>query len=151
MPTAGLDVFDKTLQITHTWLDEINRQIGPDRQLAWHVLGTVLRTIRDRLPMDLAAHLGAQLPLLVRGLYYDQWDPQPQPERWRSAEEFCAHLSRDWTALRPIAPEKAARAVFHVLNHYVDPGQVTKVREALPETVRVLWPESGPVLSRKIA
>jgi uncharacterized protein (DUF2267 family) len=68
MSATGLDVFDKTLQTTHSWLDEIMTKIGPDRQLAWHVLGSVLRTVRDRLPLGLAVHLGAQLPILVRGL-----------------------------------------------------------------------------------
>jgi len=74
MTATGLDVFDKTLQITNTWLDEIMSELGPDRHFAWHALGGVLRPLRDRLPADLAAHLGAQLPLLVRGLYYDQME-----------------------------------------------------------------------------
>src|SRR5215204_2623125 len=84
MSATGLDVFDKTLQTTNTWLDEIMAKIGPDRQLAWHVLGSVLRTLRDRIPLGLAAHLGAQLPILVRGVYYDQWRPSEQPLKWRS-------------------------------------------------------------------
>ena len=75
MSTTGLDVFDKTLQTTNIWLDEIMDVVGPDRGVAWHVLGAVLRTLRDRLPLGLAAHLGAQLPLLVRGTYYDQFQP----------------------------------------------------------------------------
>jgi uncharacterized protein (DUF2267 family) len=75
MAVTGLPVFDKTVQTTNLWLKEINEEIGPDRQLAWHVLGGVLRTLRDRLPNDLAAHFGAELPLLVRGAYYDQYRP----------------------------------------------------------------------------
>ena len=69
MSTTGLEVFDKTVQTTNIWLDEIMERMGPDRHVAWHILGAVLRTLRDRLPLDDAAHLGAQLPLLVRGLY----------------------------------------------------------------------------------
>ena len=34
---------------------EICEDLGPDRQVAWHALGSVLRTIRDRLPVELAA------------------------------------------------------------------------------------------------
>jgi uncharacterized protein (DUF2267 family) len=67
MSATGVDVFDKTLQTTNIWLDEIMEEMGPDRQLAWRILGAVLRALRDRLPPDLAAHLSAQLPLLVRG------------------------------------------------------------------------------------
>lgn len=43
MGTTGLDVFDKTLQTTNIWPDEIMEAVGPDRGLAWHVLGAVLR------------------------------------------------------------------------------------------------------------
>ena len=60
MSATGLDVFDKTLQTTNTWLNEIMSDLGPDRHIAWHVLGAVLRTTRDRLPIGLAAHLGAE-------------------------------------------------------------------------------------------
>ncbi len=140
MSATGLDVFDKTLQTTNTWLDEIMADIGPDRQVAWHVLGAVLRTLRDRLTLGLAVHLGAQLPLLVRGLYYDQWRASEQPSRLRSADEFLEHVSKGLTGTRPVNVKDATQAVFKVLSHYVDPDQIENVREALPEQVRALWP-----------
>jgi uncharacterized protein (DUF2267 family) len=142
MSATGLDVFDKTVQTTNLWLNELTEQIGPDRQVAWHVLGAVLRTLRDRLPLGLAAHFGAQLPLLVRGLYYDQWHPRPKPLKLRSAKQFLEEVSKGLGDIRPVDPEAAARAVFQVLNHYLDPGQVENVREALSEPVRRLWPLS---------
>ncbi|HET9903240.1 MAG TPA: DUF2267 domain-containing protein [Xanthobacteraceae bacterium] len=145
MSATGLDVFDKTLQTTNIWLDEIGKTVGPDRQVAWHVLGGVLRVLRDRLTLGLAAHLGAQLPLLVRGLYYDQWRAGDQPQKWRSLDEFLALVAAELHHIRPVDPREGARAVFQVLNHYVDPGQVRKVREALPEEVRAVWPEAGPL------
>src|SRR5215831_5108792 len=67
MAATGLEVFDKTLHTTNQWLDEICAEIGPDKHLAWHVLGAVLRSIRDELLIGQSAHLAAQLPLLVRG------------------------------------------------------------------------------------
>lgn len=90
MGNTGLDVFDKTLQMTHIWLDELMQEIGPDRQVAWHVLGAVLRAIRDRIPLGLAAHLGSQLPILIRGTYYDQWHAPGQTleSPSRSLDEF---------------------------------------------------------------
>jgi len=151
MSATGLDVFDKTLQTTNTWLDEIMAKIGPDRQLAWHVLGSVLRTLRDRIPLGLAAHLGAQLPILVRGVYYDQWRPSEQPLKWRSLDDFVALISQDLRNLRPVNPTEAAQAVFQVLNHYLDPGQIGNVREALPEDVRRLWPAGAAAGTRTAA
>jgi uncharacterized protein (DUF2267 family) len=139
MSATGLDVFDKTLQTTNVWLNEIMEATGPDRQVAWHALGAVLRTIRDRIPVDLAAHLGAELPLLVRGVYYDQWRPVDQPERYRTADEFLRHVTDNLGAIRPVNPQIAARAVFDVLSRHLPAGQVGKVRDALPEEVRDIW------------
>jgi uncharacterized protein (DUF2267 family) len=143
MSASGLPVFDKTLQTTNLWLEEINAAIGPDRQVAWHALGAVLRTLRDRLPIGLAAHLGAQLPLLVRGLYYDQWHPRQRPLKLRSAKQFLGEVAVGLEGIRPVSPGEATRAVFQVLNHYVDPAQVANVREALSEPVRRLWPNGA--------
>jgi uncharacterized protein (DUF2267 family) len=93
MSSTGLEVFDKTLQITHIWVDEIMAELGPDRQRAYHALRAVLHALRDRLPLNLAAHLGAQLPLLVRGIYYDSWDPQPETTRERKQAEFLERVT----------------------------------------------------------
>src|SRR5687767_13325551 len=101
MSANGLDVFDKTLQTTHTWLDELMAEIGPDRQVAWHVLGVVLRAVRDRIPLELAVHLGSQLPLLVRGTYYDQWHaPGRMAEKPRSLDEFLAPIGERLAQIR---------------------------------------------------
>ena len=141
MSATGLDVFDKTLQTTNVWLKEIMADHGPDRQTAWHILSAVLRTLRDRLPTDLSAHLGAQLPLLIRGTYYDQFQPSRQPSSDRTREEFLAHIEEALAFGKPINAEEAVRTVFKVLSHYIDPGEVKKARDALPADVRVLWPD----------
>ncbi|WP_454622095.1 DUF2267 domain-containing protein [Bradyrhizobium cenepequi] len=142
MSATGLEVFDRTIHLTNSWLDEIMETLPRDRQLAWHALGAVLRTIRDRVPIELAAHLGAQLPLMVRGTYYDRFRPSDAPQSWRSAEQFLSIITAELSSTRPVSATDAALAVFQVLNHYVDPGQVEKVRHALPEEVRAMWPES---------
>jgi uncharacterized protein (DUF2267 family) len=142
MSATGLTVFDKTLQSTHIWLDEIMEAIGPTRDDAWTVLGVVLRALRDRLPVTLGAHLSAQLPLLLRGAYYDQWRPSEDKLKKRSLTEFLDEISDGLAGRRPIGPADAARAVFAVLNHHIDPGQALNVFRSLPEDIRALWPES---------
>ena len=140
MSATGLDVFDKTLQSTNIWLDEIMAELGPDRQVAWHVLGAVLRTLRDRLPVGLAAHLGSQLPLLIRGLYYDQWSPKEKPLQLRSRDEFLQHVGEEMANTRPVNVLEAVRVVFRTIDNHITEGQVRKVRDALPSDVRSLWP-----------
>src|SRR5205807_10234757 len=72
MSTNGLDVFDKTLQTTHIWLDEIIEDLGTDRHTAWYVVGVVMRTLCDWLPPNLSVHLSAELSLLVCGSFFVQ-------------------------------------------------------------------------------
>src|SRR5207302_10180106 len=88
MSATGLDVFDRTMQKTNIWLDEIMQVTGPDRQVAWKVLSVVLHKLRYRLPVTLAAHLVAQLPLLLRGVYRDQFEPAKQPSDCDTIEAF---------------------------------------------------------------
>src|SRR3546814_21183995 len=104
MRVTGLEVFDKTLQTTNIWLNEIIDEIGPDRQIAWKVLSTVLHKLRDRLPVDAAAHLGAQLPLMVRGAYYDQYQPARQPADCRQLEQFTEEVDEWPSDVAPINP-----------------------------------------------
>lgn len=139
MSANGLPVFDKTLQTTNIWLDQIMERIGPDRQAAWKVLSTVLHKLRDRLPVEAAAHLGAELPLLVRGVYYDQYTPARQPTACRTRDEFVAEVAEWLQDARPVDPEEAIAAVFDVLSRNIDPGQVEKVKAILPEPIRQMW------------
>jgi uncharacterized protein (DUF2267 family) len=141
MSMTGLEVFDRTLQITNIWLDEITDQMGVDRRAAWKILSSVLHTLRDRLPADLAAHLGAQLPLLVRGTYYDQYEPAKQPTGWHTSVAFADEVGKLLADTRPVDPEEAIDAVFCVLSRHVSQGQVAKIRRALPQSIGELWPE----------
>jgi uncharacterized protein (DUF2267 family) len=141
MSATGLEVFDKTLQTTNIWLNEICDTLGPDRKVAWKVLSVVLHKLRDRLPVPLAAHLGAQLPLLVRGVFYDQFQPEKQPLKC-NFDEFVAEVG-EWLAdTRPVDPQDAITAVFAVLSHHLAPEQIAKVQSALPADLRAFWASS---------
>jgi uncharacterized protein (DUF2267 family) len=139
MSASGLDTFDRTLETTHVWLNEICNDLGPDKQVAWKVLSTVLHKLRDRLTVNLAAHLGAQLPLLVRGIYYDQFEPGKMPSEVRSRDDFLGEVAEWLSDTRPVDPELAVCSVFRVLSRHVSEGQVAKVRDALPKAVRQIW------------
>ena len=86
MSTTGLDAFDTTLQKTAVWLKEIMAEFGSkDRHLAYLALRATLHALRDRLTVEEAVHLGAQLPMLVRGFYYEGWTPSGKPVKVKKA------------------------------------------------------------------
>ena len=149
MSTHGIDVFDKTLQTTHQWLHELETVVGPQRQTAWHVLGAVLRALRDRIPIELAAHLGSQLPILVRGAYYDQWRPAGKPERIRTRDEFLARIAKELEDTRPVNIPKAAEAVHggiscHKISHL--PAQKVDCCHKLDQTKEMAFLPRGLAL-----
>jgi uncharacterized protein (DUF2267 family) len=143
MSANGIDVFDKTLQTTNIWLDEIMEDIGPDRKTAWRVLAVVLQKLRNRLPIGLAANLGAQLPILVRGIYYDQFRPEQLPVECDTMEDFCAEVGEWLRDNRPVNPEQAVHSVFRVLSRHLSQGEIGNVVQALPESIRSAWPKDA--------
>ena len=65
-----------------------------DEAAAYSVLRSVLHQLRDRLTLEEGVDLGAQLPLIVRGLYYDGWRPHRVPRKL-TKEKFLDELSKD--------------------------------------------------------
>lgn len=139
MSATGLDVFDKTLQISNIWLNEIMAKVGPDRRVAWKILSTVLHKLRDRLPIEVAAHLGAELPLLIRGVYYDQFEPAKLPGKCRNLSDFADEVAAWLADTRPVNSLEAIRAVFATLSCHIAEGQIRKVQGVLPKDICDFW------------
>ena len=72
MSVTGVTTLDHTIQETNVWLKAIEEELELDsRQQAYSALRAVLHALRDRVPPEVAIKLGAQLPILVRGIYYE--------------------------------------------------------------------------------
>lgn len=139
--TATVSAFESTLQQTRQWLDEISQELGRgDRQQAYRVLRAVLLPLRDRLTVEEATDLGAQLPMLVRGFYYEQWNPAKVPTRERKLQEFLGRIAENIQEAVDGSPESVARAVFRVLDRHITDGEAKDVKSNLPEDIRPLWP-----------
>jgi uncharacterized protein (DUF2267 family) len=145
MSATGLDVFDTTLQKTNSWLQDLMQTLDwADRHEAYMAMRATLHALRDRLTVEEVAHLGAQLPMLIRGLYYEGWNPTGKPLRVRHKSQFLARIEeqlRDDDFVDDlIAIERVARAVFTVLAQRVSTGEIADVRHILPTELRELWP-----------
>lgn len=140
---TGLDAFDSTIHKTNTWINEILAQLNStDRHFAYHALRAVLQVLRDRLTVEEAVQLGAQLPMLIRGVYYEGWSPTGKPLKWNKQEFLqCIRDSfRNSTMVHD--PETMVRAVFAIVARHVSEGEVRNVKGILPKTLRELWPET---------
>ncbi len=138
--TTGLPVFDHTVQETNLWLKDLMERLHTDdRHVAYLALRATLHALRDRVGPENAVHLAAQLPMLVRGLYYEGWRMGASRTKERTRAEFLEHVRDELPRGSPIDPNLAARAVFAVLWARIDSGQVGKVMELLPPELQDLW------------
>ena len=141
MSATGLDVFDTTLHKTHTWLNDLRQVLGwQDRHKAYLAFRATLHALRDRLTVEEVAQLGAQLPMLIRGFYYEGWDPTGKPLRVRQKEQFLAQIEQQFKGDDRIDPERVAHGVFTVLAHRVTEGEIEDVKHVLPAEMWDLWP-----------
>lgn len=140
MTTATISALEQTIEKTNIWLEELAEELGRDRHYAYRVLRSVLHTLRDHLTIEEATDLAAQLPMLVRGFYYERWNPAHTPrtdERHRDA--FLDAVAADLNDTSVDDPEYAVRAVFNLLSRHCTEGQVNHVRASLPKDLRALW------------
>ena len=137
---ATLTPFESTLQTTTTWLKEIGASMGWEEQhRSYHDLRAVLHALRDRLPVDQAAALAAQLPMLVRGFFYEGWHPHGKPIKERKKEEFLANIAKAFADEPDFDVERVTLAVFEVLSRHVSRGEIEGVKNSLPREIRDMW------------
>jgi uncharacterized protein (DUF2267 family) len=141
MPATGLEVFDTTVQKTNAWLKELMTVMSwDDRHRAYLAMRSVLHALRDRLTVDEVAQLGAQLPMLMRGFYYEEWDPSHKPEKIRNRRDFLVQISDAFVDDGPSGADEIARGVFRVLESRVSAGEIDDILRILPSELRELWP-----------
>lgn len=144
MSMTNVSSLNRSIEKTQIWLKELV-EIGrlKDESQAYSVLRSVLHALRDRLTADEAAHLAAQLPLLIRGTYYENYKPARAPMSVRKVDDFLARIreeTRDATAVEPL---HALRAVAVLLHRKISSGEMDKVLQMLPAEIREIWPRSA--------
>jgi uncharacterized protein (DUF2267 family) len=138
------------IQTMQEWLKEL-KESGElaDQAAAYKVLRAVLHQLRDRLTVEEAADFGAQLPLMVRGLYFEHWRPHKVPRKIRSKTVFLDELSAE--VLPHTYPvDWAVSTVFGLLARHCDPGEIDDLKGQLPDEIKELWPDV-PVATRPTA
>ncbi len=141
MSATGLESLGHTVQLTHIWINELDERLGwNNKPRAFRLLKAVLHAVRDWLQHNEAADFAAQLPTLLRGVYYEQWRPAATPVKKRRKADFLARIDGSFKADPLDDTARAVTTVFDVLSEKVSMGEIEDVRRDLPEEVRALWP-----------
>lgn len=141
MSVSTVHGLEHTVHLTNEWLKQLAERLDwPDTQRSYRLLRAVLHAVRDWLNVNEAAHLGAQLPLLVRGIYYEGWHPAGTPVSDRGKDAFLARITRQFDNDPLEDAEVAVGAVFWLLDTRVTEGEIHDVKHALPKALRAMWP-----------
>lgn len=140
MSKTGISAVDHAPQVVAEWLNQINAELGwEEHARSYLLMRATLHALRDWLSVDEAADLSAQLPLLIRGIYFDGWNPSDGPARPRGKADFLGRVAETFDKYPLEDPEAAVRAVFTVLRNHVSEGEIAQVVHALRGPLRNLW------------
>jgi uncharacterized protein (DUF2267 family) len=137
MTTASVDSIERTVHRTNEWIGELDRDLGTDdRDEAWRALRGYLQLLRDRLTLDEGAHLAAELPQLMRGAFYEGFDPGHQPAKTRDREAFLSELAQRAQLEDATEAARVAAAATRVLRRHISEGEFDDVLSQLPTEIR---------------
>lgn len=139
--TRTIHVFDRTVHEAHDWINELTGRLGwSSERDALRLLRTVMCKIRDHLPVNEMAQFAAQLPLILRGMYYEGWQPKKTPVHERDAADFIKDIETEVGDVLDYRGPLDIKAVFDVINARISRGEVEDVRANLPRALSEMWP-----------
>ena len=142
MKLTGLEVWDASIQRTNLWLKELMQELNSaDHRNTYLTLRSVLHALRDHLPIGEAIYVGEQLPMLIRGMYFEHWNLAGKPLPLRSRNDFFTAVSHYMAREGETSnAEAGTRAVFRLLDRKATEGEIEDLQHVIPLILLDLWP-----------
>ncbi|MFJ6327524.1 MULTISPECIES: DUF2267 domain-containing protein [unclassified Rhizobium] len=132
--------FSDSARQAETWVVELSEYLHCERNDAYDCLRFVLHALRDSMGQKAMADFSAHLPPLIRGLFYEDWQPE-HAQRCSDKMAFLASIGTRSVRLNDLGVEQAAQNVFKLLDHRLSPAVIKKVKLAMNPSLGSLWPE----------
>lgn len=140
--STKVDVLDTTVQKTINLLEDVCAEFSwPDEERrfqAYKALRSVLHAVRDRLPVTESANFAAQLPMLVRGFYYEGWKPERVPLKFHR-EEFLDEVQKSFQLSVVGGAPALVEGTLRALSRHIEPAVVEKLKRDFPADLRPLF------------
>ena len=138
---ANLQDLKKALPDTEAWLADLKQRLKwHDREKVYLAFMATLHALRDSLPRDVAVYLGVQLPVLLRGLYFEGWHPSARVTRAKSRSAFIERIQEGVHRDPGIDAEEVASAVLALLAERLPAPELEDAKAATPTSLRMFWP-----------
>lgn len=120
------------MHTAHIWLRAVADDLGTeDLTFALRALRAWMHTVRDRMGVSNSAHLTAQLPDFLRGIWYEGWVPSRVPGNHGVAEFVDEFAERAGISMGDVA--FTAGCVTSALDRMMSPGQLNHVFAVFPD------------------
>ncbi|MGX9576947.1 DUF2267 domain-containing protein [Mesorhizobium sp. f-mel] len=131
---------DNALQATQNWIGDLARRLRwRERERVYQALITTLHALRDCLGREEAVYMGAHLPALLRGFYYEGWRPGRRAIG-RSRNSFLDRIHEGLHRDPAVDPEEVARSVLGQFADRLRAAGVEDPKAATPCALHDLWP-----------
>jgi len=134
--------FDKYAAKGNEFLNMLAEDLKMPHDKAGRILRAVLHAMRNRISVDESFQVIAQLPMALKAVYVDQWDPWHSFRRIHQVEQFIDEVRRydKATAAMDFGDDESAKlaikAVFRTLNHYLSDGELRDIIAILPKDMK---------------
>jgi uncharacterized protein (DUF2267 family) len=140
MAERQMELINHSSQMAEKWVKELARDLNwKDSHLTLRLLRVTLHALRDWLQVTEAVQFGAQLPTLIRGLYYESWRPLSTPAKPRSRDDFLIRVGIEMSPDAIGNIDVVVSTVFKFLSQRISGGEIADVRAGLPSDLRALW------------
>ncbi|PZF88366.1 DUF2267 domain-containing protein [Micromonospora deserti] len=134
---------DSSMEKTNLILKDIERAYGwpkEQRNQSYCALRTVLHLLRDRMPVQESVEFAAQLPLVVRGIYFDGWKPADVPIKL-NRDDFLLEVRQRFPYDVQGGTERVVQVVLDALRqHVTTQGQWEDVKDTMPKDMARMLP-----------
>lgn len=142
MAREPISVFESSLDKTNLILKDIEQAYGwskDQRNQSYAALRTVLHLLRDRMPVQESVEFSAQLPVLVRGIYFDGWNPVDVPIKL-NRDDFLYEVRQGFPYDVQGGAEGVVQVVLDTLRRHVTQGQWSDVKSNMPKDLERMIP-----------
>jgi uncharacterized protein (DUF2267 family) len=129
--------FASTVQKWEQWIDELSREMRwSHAQKAYTAMRAVLHALRDRLTICETAAFASQLPMLIRGMFYEGWQPDRVPLKDRTRKAFLEHVVEAFPDDQSVDVERLTHAVWKVVVSHARSGEKSDIEAIVPKPIR---------------
>ena len=140
MVNTGLNNFEKSLKKTYAWLDDLTKELGYENNKETYLLfKAVVQSIRDILTIERAIHLGEQFPMIIKGFYYENWNPFKNEINDKKMYTFLALVSKKYQGHKVVDSVGDISITLHFLSKKISKNEIKEIEAIIPQEIVSFW------------